>query len=86
MAVYLVFQNKQFVIVKKRSEFVTVKNDLFWKKIQKICNIKIFIINLQFWDISGKKNVGIILTPNAFPELKILIKYYVDYITFSVRY
>jgi len=55
IAVYLSFKNKQFVIVKKCSEFVvTVKNDLFGK-IHKICNFLIFIINLQFLDISDKK-------------------------------
>jgi len=32
-----------------------VKNDIVWKKINKICNFEIFIINLQFSNISGKK-------------------------------
>jgi len=45
MAVYF-FQNKQFVIVKKRPEFViTVKNDLFWNK---ICNFEIFQVKKNF--------------------------------------
>jgi len=49
MAVYLFFQNKLFVIIKNCSKFVViVKNDPFWKKILKICDFKIFIINLQF--------------------------------------
>jgi len=40
-AVYLFFQNKQFVIIKKRPEFVvTVKNVLFGKKFIKFAILK----------------------------------------------
>jgi len=56
MAVCLFFQNKQFVIVKERPEFViTVKNNLFWEKSHKNCNFEIFIKNLQFLNILGQK-------------------------------
>jgi len=43
------------------------ENDLFWKKIHKICNFEIFIVNLQFWDISSQTKI--ILTPSALPGL-----------------
>jgi len=43
MTVYLFFQNKQFVIAKKRLEFVAiVKNGLFRKKFTKIAILKYY--------------------------------------------